>query len=43
MQFDSIFVSRVIVNTNRTLGNKEADINLYAVLSMDKYELEWFY
>lgn len=43
MQFNCSYVHSEVVNTNRILDNKEADVNLYEVLSVDKYELERFY
>lgn len=43
MQFNCSCIHSEVVNTNRILDNKEADINLYEVLSVDKYELERFY
>lgn len=43
VQFNCSCVHSEVVNTNRILDNKEADVNLYEVLSVDKYELERFY
>ena len=43
MQFNCSYIDSEVVNTNRILDNKEADINLHEVLSADKYGLERFY
>lgn len=43
MRFNCSYIHGEVVNTNRILGNKEADINLDEVLSAAKYELERFY